>query len=49
VEVRADKDKALFSVKSQAVIERRENNWPLLDAAVSVQDGETKVRMWKDG
>ena len=76
VEVRADKDKALFSVKSpfgisQAVIERQEDTWPKavvlrlhlkglssfrasngqgrLDAAVSIQEGKAKVRLWKDG
>jgi hypothetical protein len=76
VEVRADKDRTLFSVKSpfgisQAVIERQEDTWPKavllrlhlkglsnfrasngkgrLDAAVSIQEGKTKVRLWKDG
>jgi len=76
VEVRADKDKTLFTVKSpfgisQAVIERQEDTWPkavvlrlhlkglegfrasngkvTLDAAVSIDVGKAKVRMWKDG
>jgi hypothetical protein len=76
VEVRADKGKTVFAMKSpfgigQAVIERQEATWPkavvlrlhlkglssfrasngkvTLDAVVSVQDGEMKVRMWKDG
>jgi hypothetical protein len=76
VEVRADKDKAVFAVKSpfgisEAVIERQEDTWPeavvlrlhlkglssfrasngkvRVDAAVSVQEGEMKVRIWKDG
>jgi hypothetical protein len=76
VEVRADKDKTLFSVKSpsgigQAVIERQEDAWPgtvvlrlhlkglssfrasngkvRVDAAVSMEEGKTQVRMWKDG
>jgi hypothetical protein len=76
VDVRAEKDRAVFSVKSpfgisQAVIERREDAWPkavvlrlhlkglssfrasngkvTLDAAVSLQEGRQKVRVWKDG
>ena len=76
VEVRADKGKAVFTIKSpfgisQAVIERREATWPkavvlrlhlkglssfrasngkvTLDAAVSIQDGKLKVRLWRDG
>jgi hypothetical protein len=76
VEVRADKDQTLFTVKSpfgisQAVIERADDKWPdavvlrlhlkglsnfrasngkvTLDAAVSIQEGKTQVRMWKDG
>lgn len=76
MEVRADKDKNLFIVKSpsgisQAVIERQDGAWPKvvvlrlhlkglenfrvsngkvrLDAAVSIQEGKPKVRMWKDG
>jgi hypothetical protein len=76
VEVRADKDKSIFAVKSpsgisQAVIERQEGDWPKavalrlhlkglesfrvsngkvrLDAAVSIQEGKAKVRLWKDG
>jgi hypothetical protein len=76
VEVRAEKDRAVFSVRSpfgisQAVIERQDGEWPqavvlrlylkglehfrasngkvTLDAAVSVQDGKAKVRLWKDG
>ena len=76
VEVRADKDKTLFIVKSpfgisQAVIERADNKWPdtvvlrlhlkglesfrasngkvTVDAAVSIEEGTTKVRLWKDG
>jgi hypothetical protein len=76
VEVKVEKDRAVFSVKSpfgisQAVIERQEATWPKavvlrlhlrglssfrasngkfrVDAAVSVQDGKLKVRMWKDG
>src|SRR5262249_57555733 len=76
VEVRADKDRTLLSVKSpfgisQAVIERQEDTWPKavvlrlhlkglsnfraasgkvrLDAAVSIQEGKTQVRLWKDG
>jgi hypothetical protein len=76
VEVRADMDKTLFTVKSpfgisQAVIERQEATWPqavvlrlhlkglssfrasngkvTLDAAVSIEEGKPKVRMWKDG
>ena len=76
VEVQADKDKAVFDLKSpfgigQAVIERLDDEWPkavvlrlhlkglesfrasngktTLDAAVSIQDGKPKVRLWKDG
>jgi hypothetical protein len=76
VEVRAGKDRTLFSVKSpsgisQAVIERTKAKWPevvtlrlclkglesfrasngkvTLEAAVSLQEGKTKVRLWKDG
>jgi hypothetical protein len=76
VEVQADKDKTVFSVKSPfgisaAVIERVEEKWPeavvlrlhlkglenfrvsngkvTVDAAVSIEEGKTKVRMWKDG
>jgi hypothetical protein len=76
VEVRADKDKTVFSVKSpfgisQAVIERQEDTWPKavglrlrlkglesfrasngkvrVDAAVSIREGKTQVRMWTDG
>jgi hypothetical protein len=76
VEVRADKDKTVFGVRSpfgisQAVIEREGEKWPeavllrlhlkglssfrvsngkgTLDAAVAIQDGKTKVRLWRDG
>jgi hypothetical protein len=76
VEVRAYKDKTLFTVKSpfgisQAVIERGDDKWPkavvlrlhlkglsnfrasngnvTLEAAVSIQEGKQKVRMWRDG
>ncbi len=76
VEVRVEKDRTVFSVKSpfgisQAVIERVDEKWPgavilrlhlkgleyfrasngkvTLDAAVSIQDGKPKVRLWKDG
>jgi hypothetical protein len=76
VQVRADKAKTVFSVKSpfgisQAVIERTEDDWPKtvvlrlhlkglsnfrasngkvrVDAAVSIEEGKTKVRLWKDG
>src|SRR5688572_529541 len=76
VEVQADKDKAVFIVKSpfgisQAVIGRQAETWPKvvvlrlhlkglenfrvssgkvrLDAAVSLQEGKAKVRLWKDG
>src|SRR5262245_46346082 len=76
VEVRADKDKAVFAVKSpfgisEAVIEREGEKWPdavvlrlhlkglssfrasngkvRLDAAVSIEEGKQKVRVWKDG
>src|SRR5262249_9452549 len=74
VEVRADKDKTVFAVKSpfgisQAVIARVEDEWPkseglhlnglssfrasngkvTLNAAVSIDEGKAKVRIWKDG
>ena len=76
VEVRADKDKAVFAVTSpfgisQAVIERQEATWPKavvlrlylkglsslrasngtvrLDAVVSIEEGQQRVRVWKDG
>ena len=76
VEVKAEKGKAVFAVKSpfgisQAVIERQEDTWPKalvlrlylkglssfrasngkvrVDAAVSIEEGKAKVRMWKDG
>jgi hypothetical protein len=76
VEVRADKEKTVFGVKSpfgisQAVIEREAETWPAavvlrlhlkglesfrasngkvtVDAAVSSQEGQMKVRIWKDG
>jgi hypothetical protein len=76
VRVRANKDKAVFDVRSpfgisQAVIERRQSAWPKvvvlrlhlkglsnfrvsngkvrLDAAVAMEEGKTKVRLWKDG
>jgi hypothetical protein len=76
VEVRAEKDRTVFSVKcpfgiSQAVVERKGEKWPeavvlrlhlkglenfrasngkvTLAAAVSVQEGRPKVRLWKDG
>jgi hypothetical protein len=76
VEVRAEKDRAVFIVKSpfgisQAVIERTEEKWPeavvlrlslkglenfraangkvTLEAAVSLQEGKAKMRLWKDG
>jgi hypothetical protein len=76
VQVRADKEKTVFIVKSpsgisQAVIERQEETWPKLvvlrlhlkglesfrasngkvrlDAAVSIQEGKVKVRLWIDG
>src|SRR5437870_7280643 len=76
VEVRADKDKTVFAVKSpfgisQAVIERMEGGWPKVvvlrlhlnglssfrasngtvrvDAAVSIAEGKTQTRLWKDG
>jgi hypothetical protein len=76
VEVKAEKEKALFAVTSpfgisQAVIERQEDTWPqavvlrlhlkglssfrasngkvTLGAAVSIQDGKQKVRLWQDG
>ena len=76
VEVKAEKDKTVFAVKSpfgigQAVIERQEDTWPQavvlrlhlkglssfrasngkvrVDAAVSIEEGKQKVRVWKDG
>ncbi len=76
VEVRADRDKAVFAVTSpfgigQAVVERRGATWPgsvavrlylkglsnfrasngkaTLNAAASIQEGKTQVRLWKDG
>ena len=76
VEVKAEKDRAVFAVKSpfgisEAVIERQDDTWPKavvlrlhlkglesfrasngkvrLDAAVSIQEGKTKLRLWKDG
>jgi hypothetical protein len=76
VEVKSDKDRTLFIVKSpfgisHAVIERTGDDWPkdvvlrlhlkglesfrasngktTLAAAVSVQEGKSKVRLWKDG
>jgi hypothetical protein len=76
VEVQADKDRAVFIVKSpfgisQAVIGRQAETWPkvivlrlhlkglegfrlsngkvALDAAVSLQEGKAKLRLWKDG
>jgi hypothetical protein len=76
VEVRTEKDKTVFDVKSpsgisQAVIERQDETWPkavvlqlhlkglesfrvsngkvTIDAAVSLQDGMPKMRLWKDG
>jgi hypothetical protein len=76
VEVRADKDKTVFIVKSpfgigRAVIERREATWPQavvlrlhlkgpssfrasngkvrLGAAVSIEEGRQKVRVWQEG
>jgi hypothetical protein len=76
VEVRAEKDEALFIIKSpfgisQAVIEREGEKGPdavalrlhlkglesfrasngkvTLDAAVGIQEGKVKLRMWKDG
>jgi hypothetical protein len=76
VEVRSDKGKAVFVVKSpfgisQAVIERTGDRWPeavvlrlhlkglssfrasngkvTLDAAVGIEEGKPKVRLWKDG
>jgi hypothetical protein len=76
VEVRSDKDKTVFAVKSpcgisQAVIERADDKWPevvvlrlhlkglssfrastgkvTLDAAVSIEEGKAKMRLWKDG
>ena len=76
VEVRAEKDKTLFVIKSpfgisQAVIERDGEKWPdavvlrlhlkglssfrasngkvRVDAAVSMEEGMQKVRVWKGG
>ena len=76
VEVRADKDKALFIIKSpsgisQAVIERQGEKWPgavalrlhlkglesfrasngkaTVGAAVGIEEGKAKVRLWKGG
>jgi hypothetical protein len=76
VEVQANKEKALFIIKSpfgisQAVIEREGETWPdavalrlhlkglesfrasngkvTLDAAVGIQEGKAKMRLWKDG
>ena len=76
VEVKAEKDRAVFAVKSpfgisQAVIERQEDTWPkavvlrlhlkglerfrasngkaTVDAAVGIEEGKVKVRLWKDG
>ncbi len=76
VEGQVEKDRAVFSVKSQfgisqAVIERTDDKWPgavvlrlhlkglesfrasngkvRLDAAVSIEEGKAKVRLWKDG
>ena len=76
VQVRVEKDRTVFSVKSpfgisQAVVERKGEKWPeavvlrlhlkglenfrasngkvTLAAAVSVQDGKPKMRLWKDG
>jgi hypothetical protein len=76
VEVKAEKERAVFTVKSlfgisQAVIERHAATWPkavvlrlhlkglasfrasngkvTVNAAVSIQEGQLKVRMWKDG
>jgi hypothetical protein len=76
VEVKAEKDRTVFAVKSpfgisQAVIERQEDTWPKavvlrlhlkglssfrasngkvrVDAAVSIEEGKQKVRVWKDG
>lgn len=76
VEVRAEKDRTVFSVKSpfgisQAVIERTDDKWPeavvlrlhlkglesfrasngkvTLGAAVSIDKGQAKIRLWKDG
>jgi hypothetical protein len=76
VEVKAEKDRTVFAVKSpfgisQAVIERQEDTWPqavvlrlhlkglesfrasngkaTLDAAVAIQEGMVKLRLWKDG
>jgi hypothetical protein len=76
VEVKAEKDKAVFIIKSpsgigQAVIEREGERWPeavvlklhlkglesfraangkvTVDAAVAMQEGKPKVRLWKDG
>ncbi len=76
VEVKAEKDKALFIIKSpfgisHAGIEREGEKWPdtvllrlhlkglesfrasngkvTVEAAVSIQEGKAKVRLWKDG
>jgi len=76
VEVRAEKDRTMFIIKSpfgisQAVIEREGETWPdavalrlhlkglesfratngkvTLDAAVAIQEGKVKLRLWKDG
>ena len=76
MEVRAEKDRTVVSVKSpsgisRAVLERLGDTWPeslvlrlhlkglerfgasngrvRLDAAVTVQEGQTRVRLWKDG
>jgi hypothetical protein len=76
VEVKGEKDRAVFAVKSpfgisRAIIERQEDTWPKsvvlrlhlkglesfrasngkvrVDAAVSIREGKTQVRMWKDG
>ena len=76
VEVKAEKDKTLFIIKSpfgisQAVVERKGEKWPefvvlrlhlkglenfrasngkvTVDAAVGIQEGKAKVRLWKDG
>jgi hypothetical protein len=76
VEVKAEKDRTVFAVKSPfgisgAVLERREDTWPKavvlrlhlkglssfrasngkarVDAAVSIDEGKAKVRVWQDG
>jgi hypothetical protein len=76
VEVKAEKDRTVFAVKSpfgisQAVIERQEDTWPKavvlrlhlkglssfrasngkvrVDAAVSIDEGKAKVRVWQGG